>query len=64
MENYCEEEPVFEDGLPASTKDDPRFHGYGLKSIRYVARKYGGTATVGVRDSWFELKVLLPAVAG
>ena len=64
VENYCEEEPVFEDGLPASTKDDPRFHGYGLKSIRYVARKYGGTATVGVRDSWFELKVLLPAVAG
>lgn len=60
VENYCEEELAFEDGLPASTKGDPRFHGYGLKSIRYVARKYGGTVTVAISEGWFELKVLLP----
>ena len=60
LENYCEDQLAFEDGLPASTKGDPRFHGYGLKSIRYVARKYGGSATARVERSWFELKVLLP----
>ena len=60
LENYCEDQLAFEDGLPASTKGDPRFHGYGLKSIRYVARKYGGSATARVDQSWFELKVLLP----
>ena len=64
LENYCEDQLAFEDGLPASTKGDPRFHGYGLKSIRYVARKYGGTATVQVGGGWFELRVLFPQAGG
>lgn len=58
VENYCEEELAFEDGLPTTTKGDPRYHGYGLKSIRYVARKYGGTVTVRVEKGWFELNCL------
>lgn len=60
VENYCEDKLTFEDGLPATTKGDRAFHGYGLKSIRYVARKYEGTVTAGISGSWFELKVLLP----
>lgn len=60
LENYCVDSLAFEDGLPASTKGDPRYHGYGLKSIRYVARKYGGTVTAQVNNGWFELKILLP----
>lgn len=60
FENYCEEQLVFGEGLPATTKDDSRFHGYGLKSLRYTVHKYGGEVDVSVRDNWFNLKILIP----
>lgn len=60
-ENYCEELPVFEDsGLPHTTKQDPAYHGYGLKSIRYTAEKYGGSLSVNTRENWFELNIVIP----
>lgn len=60
VENYCEDTLSYREGLPRSTKGDPAFHGYGLKSIRYVAEKYGGTMTTKLANSWFTLCVLLP----
>jgi hypothetical protein len=59
-ENYCPQAPVFHGGLPVSTKGDRRFHGFGMKSIRYTAEKYGGSMTAEWKDSWFRLTVLLP----
>lgn len=49
IENYCEDILQFQEGLPVSTKGGSNFHGYGLKSIRYVAEKYGGSLTVKLR---------------
>ncbi len=60
VENCFEGELRLEKGLPASTKRDDRFHGFGLKSIRDIAAKYGGSAAVAVKDGWFELRVLFP----
>lgn len=60
VENYCEDTLSYREGLPRSTKGDPAFHGYGLKSIRYVAAKYGGTLTTKLENAWFTLCVLLP----
>lgn len=60
FENYCEEHMKIENELPFTTKADARFHGYGLKSIRYTARKYGGEVSVGVQDNWFDLRILIP----
>ena len=60
FENYCQDELSFADGLPVTTKGDADYHGYGLKSIRYTAQKYGGSIAVSVKDHWFELDVLLP----
>ena len=60
FENYCEEQVDFGEGLPATTKEDARFHGYGLKSLRYTVRKYGGEVDVSTQDNWFNLKVLIP----
>jgi len=64
VENYCEEELSFQDGLPLTTKQDKNFHGYGLKSIRYVAQKYGGAATVRMEQPWFVLQIVLPLPKG
>ena len=60
FENYCEEQVDFGEGLPATTKEDARFHGYGLKSLRYTVRKYGGEVDVSTQDNWFNLKILIP----
>lgn len=60
VENYCPFLPNFRDGLPTTTKGDARNHGFGLKSIRYTAQKYGGSITTGIEDDWFVLKMLIP----
>lgn len=59
-ENYCPEQVTFREGDPVTTKEDNGYHGYGVKSIRYTAEKYGGTTTIRVEDSWFRLNILIP----
>ena len=46
--------------MPVTTKKDKHLHGFGMKSIQSTVRKYGGSVTAGVRDNWFELRVLIP----
>ena len=51
---------TFQDGLPASTKANDSYHGFGLKSIRHTAQKYGGFLTVNLEHDCFVLRILLP----
>lgn len=63
LDNYCSRHLVFEDGLPQTTKKDaPGYHGYGVKSIRFLAEKYGGHARMSLEDSQFVLDVFFPSV--
>lgn len=39
-----------ENGLPKTTKGDTRYHGFGLKSIKYIVQKYNGEMTIDVRE--------------
>lgn len=49
-----------EDGLPRTSKqEEPGYHGYGLKSVQAIARKYKGDLTVHVRDGIFTAQVYL-----
>ncbi|MDD3361212.1 MAG: ATP-binding protein [Hespellia sp.] len=63
VENYCEEKVVFKDSLPQTSKIDKTIHGYGMKSMRHAAQKYGGTLTASQSNNWFELKILIPIPA-
>lgn len=48
------------DGLPETTKTNSRNnHGYGLKSVRLIAEKYGGNMSVVAKDGIFRLNVIL-----
>lgn len=58
--NYCAEQPQMRDGLPVSSKDNTR-HGFGLRSIRYIVEKYGGSMLIDYRDHIFTLSILLPS---
>nr|WP_276513223.1 ATP-binding protein [Cellulomonas hominis] len=60
FENYFTGELRTEDGDIVTRRSDRTRHGYGLKSIRYTAEKYGGSMTVNVEDDWFVLRILLP----
>ncbi len=50
------------EGLPRTTKSDKEQHGFGLRSIRQVAEKYGGNLSVALKDDIFNLNVLIPVV--
>lgn len=60
VENYTPADPVVEDGSLVTSKDDAANHGFGVKSIKGIAEKYGGTAEFFVRDHVFYLVVALP----
>ena len=62
-ENYFEGEVRFADGLPVTRKEDTFRHGYGVKSIRMIAEKYGGTMQCGAAGGLFSVRVLFPAPA-
>lgn len=57
IDNYCTQPLKFVDGLPQTTKEDKRFHGYGTKSIRRVVLKYGGKLCMEVKDDRFNLDI-------
>ena len=50
----------FENGLPKSNKDDSIFHGYGIKSIRDIVRKYNGEISVSADNGEFTLNIFIP----
>ncbi|MDE6356411.1 MAG: GHKL domain-containing protein [Clostridia bacterium] len=48
------------DGELLTTKRERQNHGYGVKSIKTVAEKYGGTVNYAVNDGIFSLGVVIP----
>jgi hypothetical protein len=61
INNYYEGNLTLRDGLPVTTKRDAQNHGIGLKSVRYLAEKYGGTMCISTQNAIFTLQVMLPA---
>ncbi len=51
---------VYEEELPVTTKGDKQYHGFGLRSMRYLVKKYDGFLNVSTDDGCFSLKILMP----
>lgn len=62
--NPLKGELVYEEELPVTTKGDRQYHGFGLKSMRYLVKKYDGFLNVSTEDGCFFLKILIPIPAG
>lgn len=60
LENRCSTELRFENGFPLTDKKDKTRHGFGVKSMKYIAEKYQGELVMSVRDGKFNLDILLP----
>ena len=46
--------------MPVTTKPNKMYHGFGMKSIRNVVEKYGGTLVIKAEGGIFRLNILLP----
>lgn len=57
--NYLSVPIEFENGLPV-TKGDRRFHGFGVKSIKYVCDRYDGELMMKAKDNLFTMNIVFP----
>ena len=46
--------------LPASTKENPSFHGYGLQNVHTTLEKYHTLYAMDYENGWFEFATELP----
>lgn len=60
IENYISSpEKINLDNLQ-TTKGNSRYHGYGIKSIRYCVEKYQGNLFIKLNQNWFVLNIMIP----
>ena len=60
MENYCSKDIKFVNGVPQTSKEDKSKHGFGTKSIMYIAQKYNGNVTFSYKENIFSVNILMP----
>ena len=58
--NFFSGELLISGGIPATVKEDSSRHGFGTKSIKYIAEQYGGTMEIKAEDNMFFLTVSFP----
>ena len=60
ISNYYQGKIFMEDGLPCTTKKEEQgYHGYGMKSMKLIAEKYGGSLDVQITKDVFSLAISL-----
>lgn len=59
--NYFSGELEIKNELPVTTKEDNKYHGYGMKSMKMITEKYGGTLICQKDDDIFTLQIIIPS---
>lgn len=59
-ENYVNQLPELQDGLPMTSKADKQIHGFGVKSIRLLAEKYAGMISIMPTEDTFSIDLVFP----
>ncbi len=62
LENFFpdSEKVEFSGGLPKTTKDDKRYHGFGMRSMQLLAEKHGGGLKAYITGNLFNLDIMIP----
>lgn len=60
VDNYFEGELEMKGGYPITNKNDKDYHGYGVKSMHLLAKKYDGDIRISVQNHTFSLQIMLP----
>ncbi|MBQ9187819.1 MAG: sensor histidine kinase [Clostridia bacterium] len=61
MENPYAGTIVKVDGIPISAKLPAEYHGFGMKSIMAVVKKYNGIVSIDTDDNLFRINILFPS---
>lgn len=59
VENFFDKKVEFVNGLPI-TNNDKKYHGFGMKSMDMIAKKYQGALTANVVNDIFSLDIVMP----
>ncbi len=57
IENYYEHIIEFQDGIPVTNKIEKNMHGFGLRSIRAIAREHEGEVIIQADNNIFKLVI-------
>lgn len=60
IDNYCNGNINFINGIPQSSKQDSHNHGYGYKSMKYIVNQYDGEITCELNNNIFKLIMYFP----
>ena len=60
IENYYEGVLKTDGEEYLTTKRDKKYHGYGIKSIKYTADRYDGAVYINTDNNWFDIKIAIP----
>lgn len=60
IHNYCSRPPEFDDGLPLTRKQNKQYHGFGVRSIRYLVERYGGEMRMSWANNVFSVDIMIP----
>ena len=58
VENRCSRAVEFQDGLPVTHKKDKTRHGFGVRSIVYIAEKYDGQVFMKAENGKYLLDIM------
>lgn len=61
FENFFTGNLTFMDDLPITTKEEKKYHGYGLRSIKLLTEKYDGFLSLKTNNNVFSLNILIPS---
>ncbi len=59
VRNYSSNAPQFEGETPITSKNK-KYHGYGIKSVKRIVRKYNGEAKFGYSNNFFVCRIIFP----
>lgn len=61
IENYYDGNvTIGNDGMPLTTKENKMNHGFGLKSIQNIVKKYDGFMMIDTKNGIFSISILFP----
>ena len=63
VENRCSRNVEFQDGLPVTHKKDKTRHGFGVRSIVYIAEKYNGQVFMKAENGKYLLDILFSGMS-
>lgn len=58
--NYFEGNLKITNGIPETTKQEKKYHGFGIKSMQHIVEKYNGILQTNFNEDIFILQIVIP----